>query len=102
MNISLDFDGTASTDIEMWTAFAGICKDRGHTVYIVTMRSPQEALEIPEMLADAVHAVVCTSREAKAPYCEALGIKIDIWIDDMPLAITQHAEAVFAHVAPIE
>lgn len=99
MNISLDFDGTASTDIEMWTAFAEICKSRGHTVYIVTMRSPKEALEIPAMLADAVEAVVCTTRKAKAPYCEALGIKIDIWIDDMPLAITQHA---FAHVAPIE
>lgn len=101
MNISLDFDGTASTDIETWTDFVHLFKKRGHTVYIVTMRSPDEALEIPASLGEAVTAVICTSREAKKPYRQALGIDIDIWIDDQPLAVTQPAEKAFSFVEPI-
>lgn len=102
MNIALDYDGTASRDIELWAKFVRMFHKAGHKVWIVTMRSPAEALEIPPILGDAVQAVICTSREAKAPCCEALGIQIDIWIDDFPLSVSQPASVVYACVFPID
>jgi hypothetical protein len=101
MIFSLDYDGTASEDIELWTQFVKNAKARGHTVYIVTMRTPAEAVEIPAVLADEVEAVICTSRDAKRPFCRDLDIEIDVWIDDQPLSVSHHARDVYAYCAPI-
>jgi hypothetical protein len=102
MIFSLDYDGTASEDIELWTQFVKNAKARGHTVYIVTMRTPAEAVEIPAVLADEVEAVICTSRDAKRPFCRDLDIEIDVWIDDAPGAVLLPAKDVYAHVVPVD
>jgi len=70
MKIALDFDNTYDRDRELWDRFIADCKQRGHTVIIVSCR-----------------------RDSLAPkrhYCEQhRGCKFDIWIDDLPETITQ-------------
>lgn len=85
--ISLDYDGTASTNVPFWTAFARSAKSVGYAVMIVTMRDYEEATLIEPELAHAVDAIVCTDRKAKKDFCQKLGIHPQIWIDDMPWAV---------------
>jgi hypothetical protein len=73
MLIALDYDKTYTADPALWDDFVQSARDRGHTVKIVTMRTPDEAI------ADAPVEVVYTSRKAKSAV-----IKADIWIDDSP------------------
>jgi hypothetical protein len=78
MLIALDYDKTYSADPALWDDFVQSAQDRGHTVKIVTMRRPDEAiLGVPV-------EVVYTSRKAKAAVVSA-----DIWIDDSPQWVYQ-------------
>jgi len=94
--IALDYDGTANTNIKFWTSFVKLATDAGYDVYIVTMRSADEAREIDLFLGDAVKAVICTNRKAKLEFCRAAGIEISIWIDDRPQAIFLDAKEAYA------
>lgn len=94
--IALDYDGTANTNIPFWTMFAQTATAQGYDVYIVTMRSAEEAMDIEPCLADAVKAVVCTNRKAKFDFCREAGITVDIWIDDRPQAIFLDAAEAYA------
>jgi hypothetical protein len=96
--IALDYDGTANTNIPFWTMFAQTAKVQGYDVYIVTMRSSEEAMDIEPCLADAVKAVVCTNRKAKLEFCREAGITVDIWIDDFPAAVFLDANHAYANV----
>ena len=78
MFIALDYDKTYTADPDLWNDFIVIAQKRGHTVKIVTMRSPEETI------VGAPVDVVYTSRKAKASVVEA-----DIWIDDSPSWIYQ-------------
>lgn len=89
--ISLDYDGTASTNVPFWTAFVEMAKSQGYDVIIVTMRDRHEAKEIESELLAAVSIVVCTNRQAKKQFCNDLGIDPQIWIDDMPWAVYLNA-----------
>lgn len=85
MNIALDFDDTYTLDAAFWLRFVAMVKQFNHTVHVVTMRYPQEAID--EKLRLAINGqVVYTSRAFKRPYVlEHLPfLKIDIWIDDRP------------------
>ena len=73
MLIALDYDKTYTADPALWDAFVQSAQNRGHTVKIVTMRRPDEAI------LDASIEIVYTSRKAKAAVISA-----DIWIDDSP------------------
>lgn len=73
MLIALDYDKTYTADPALWNDFVQSAQDRGHTVKIVTMRRPDEAI-----IGSPVE-VVYTSRKAKAAVVSA-----DIWIDDSP------------------
>lgn len=82
MKLALDYDDTYTLDPEFWDVFLSNARHRGHKVYIVTMRYPEEAVhEYASMRADRV---VYTSRKAKRPHLRALGLEIDVWIDDSP------------------
>lgn len=82
VTISLDYDNTYTAAPEMWLDF--IKNAPPHVkIYCVTMRWEGEADSMDPRLKAAV-PVIFTARQAKRPYCEAQGIKIDIWIDDMP------------------
>ena len=83
MNISLDYDETYSADPLTWRRVVRTLMDAGHNVRVVTMRHQHEISTICPLLRSMVE-VIPTGRKAKRPFCEALGIQIDIWIDDSP------------------
>jgi hypothetical protein len=88
MRIALDYDGTYTADPVMWDQFCDAAHAKGHEVVMVTMRHPSEGL--PE--APGVNSMIYTSRKAKRPFMEALGIPVDIWIDDQPHWIYQDSQ----------
>lgn len=73
MLIALDYDKTYTADPALWDDFVQSAQNRGHTVKIVTMRTPQEAIDNVSI------EIVYTSRKAKSTVVSA-----DIWIDDSP------------------
>lgn len=81
---AIDYDGTITSDIDLWLEFIMTLRARGHVVLIVTMRTAEEALHINPRILSQVDRVIATSRKAKLPFVESLKIKPDIWIDDAP------------------
>ena len=104
MNIALDYDGTFTNDPALWLAFIANCMARGHSIYLVTMRFPSECdgskENIDNRLRELCVPVVATSRTAKKPFCEKLGINIHIWIDDHPEAVHADASTIWKNDAP--
>ena len=88
MIIALDYDETYTADPELWYWFVKRAKDRGHKVYVVTMRFPDEVDEIKVCLGNVVDKIIPTSHRFKLNYLVGLGIIVDIWIDDCPSYIT--------------
>lgn len=88
MNLSIDFDDTYTRDPEMWDLFIELAKHRGHTVYCITARAPSKINQ--EEVYDSIGRLIgkdnClfTDAMAKAKYAFALGVCIDVWIDDLP------------------
>ena len=92
MNTALDYDGTYTRDPLLWNAVIKLMRSRGHRVYVVTMRYPnEEALEVKSYLLDHVDEIIFTGRRAKKPTVDRLGISIDVWIDDQPHFIQEDA-----------
>ena len=75
--LAIDYDGTYTADPALWDEFIRSAIERGHDVRCVTMRRPDEAIEMP-------CPIIYTSRAAKMAFVEAAGIPFDIWIDDAP------------------
>ena len=107
MNIGLDWDGTCTEDTELYFMFVNLARSRGHKVWIVTMRYPSEVnnpknpeKSIPQYFIDAVDGIVFTSREAKRPAVEKVGIEIDVWIDDNPIAVEKSATEIWGWHTP--
>ena len=84
MRIGLDYDGTFTLDPQFWLAFIESAKANGHEVICVTMRFPDEPVDMPI-------PVIYTSRVAKAFHMAAIGRLPDVWIDDSPHWIYQGA-----------
>ena len=104
MKFGLDWDGTTDKDVPLWRAFAADAKSRGHEVYIVTMRYPSERMKPKSPITvdwdDLVAGIHFTSRKAKKPFMEALGIEIDVWIDDHPKTVNENAKEAFGMETP--
>ena len=49
MNISLDFDDTYTRDPAFWNSFIVGARGRGHHVYLVTARTPEQGQEVLEI-----------------------------------------------------
>lgn len=77
MLISLDYDKTYTRDPALWDAFIASAEAARHQVICLTMRHPHERISMP-------CPVIYTKRMAKKPYAEALGLSVDVWIDDTP------------------
>jgi len=94
VTIAIDFDRTFTSDVEFWREFIQRAVARGHVVYCVTCREDcaRNHTEVAELFGSDVFAIlrgcVFTSHEPKRAICVALGIHIDIWIDDIPEYIT--------------
>lgn len=91
MNISLDYDNTYTRDPILWNVFVANARGLGHKVYCVTMRTPEEGMQVFHDLSGKVDGIAFTSRQAKKDYMFAQGIAIDVWIDDMPLFCIEDA-----------
>jgi hypothetical protein len=91
MNISLDYDNTFTRDPVFWLNTVNYARLRGHKVYCVTMRSPEEGAQVFHDLTGKVDGICFTNRRAKKDYMFELGISIDVWIDDMPFFVYQDA-----------
>lgn len=89
MKIALDYDGTFTADPELWINFIDNAKKRGHQIFIVTMRYPNETLS---------HEIDCeiiyTSRKAKIRFLADLGLTVNIWVDDMPHLLFQGVDVI--------
>ena len=85
LNIALDYDGTYTEDPQAFRDVVNVFHKSGHKVYVVTMRKPEE--KIDSLLEVIVDDVIYTSRKAKMDFCRNMGVKIDIWIDDMPVLV---------------
>lgn len=95
MNIGLDYDDTFTRDPAGWAAFINMMRSRGHEVFIVTWRTPEETIEVT----CSMHywkandsGIYSTSRKAKEKFMFEQGICIDVWIDDNPRAILHTME----------
>jgi hypothetical protein len=103
MNIALDYDGTFTARPTQWLAFIELMRSVGDTVYIVTMRYESECNglrgSVDSRLRERLVPFICTARAAKKPFCEKLGIPIDIWIDDHPEAVHNDASTIWENVS---
>ena len=91
MVIGLDYDETYTRDPRFWDMVISAAKHREHTVYCVTMRSAAECDEVERDLGDKVDGIFGTNRMAKEKYMFQQGYLVDVWIDDTPYFITNHA-----------
>jgi hydroxymethylpyrimidine pyrophosphatase-like HAD family hydrolase len=89
MNIALDYDNTYTRDPEFWRMVISAAQYRGHTVYCVTARTPNQSQEVYDSIGKVIGGDNCyfTSMGAKKDYMFSKGISIDVWIDDMPFFI---------------
>ena len=98
MNIAIDFDDTYTADPELWDGFIKLCKSRGHSCFIVTMRSDNKNNRdrVNSTLINSIPVVYCGGRWKKN-IVESHEIKIDIWIDDLPFLIQDQKDIVWNH-----
>ena len=102
MRIGLDYDGTVTSDYMGFVAFVRMMRQRGHEVYVTTMRYVSECKNDLEfcVFAKNVDGVIATGREAKKEYCLKYGITIDVWIDDNPRAVEESANQIWGTPSP--
>ena len=102
MKIGLDYDGTVTSDYVGFVSLVRTMRQRGHEVYITTMRYISECKGDMEFCAFArnVDGVIATGREAKKEYCLKYGITIDVWIDDNPRAVEESAREIWGTPSP--
>lgn len=83
VTIAIDYDGTWTADPAAFGAFACLLRKRGHRVLVVTARVSGHG-EVARECEPHVDLVMYSGAAYKRDHCEALGEKVDIWIDDMP------------------
>lgn len=83
MNIAIDYDNTWTTDPQLWAHFARSAKHWYHRVVIVTGRDGWSEDMDRGNIPRGIPVVFCSGR----PKREAVGMKIDVWIDDDPASI---------------
>ena len=84
MNISLDYDGTISADVEFWVKFVAMAKEYGHTVAVVTNRHSHA----PDSDAFAKRTgvrVILAAGDYKSTAAYAAGFPPSVYIDDNPV-----------------
>lgn len=90
--IALDYDNTYSVDRILWRSFVALAKARGHRVVCVSGRD-DEPLHRDALRADlpaGVEVFLCNHCPKRAT-AKALGLEVDIWIDDYPEGIVDEA-----------
>ncbi len=88
MRFALDFDGTYSDDKGLWDKFIGNCLQRDHEVVVVTFRPDDCPIEFNTFGIPVYY----TNGIPKRKFMDNLGVKINVWIDDMPELIVFESE----------
>lgn len=86
MKIGLDYDETYTRDPLLWNWFVAQAMERGHEVYCVTARRENDLDDVMFTLGRVLppgHVIAC-NHQSKRKVTSERGIKIDVWIDDMP------------------
>lgn len=83
MNVAFDFDKTWTRDPDVWRTVAKLLHGRGHKCYLVTRRK-EHTPDIDRFYIPTWMPQIFCAGALKRDFCEALGIHIDIWIDDEP------------------
>lgn len=86
MNFCLDYDETYTKDPTLWHQFISMAKARGHQVFCISFRFEHQMDEPRRTVGRVIgeHNCFGTGHTAKRTFAEKLGIKIDVWIDDLP------------------
>lgn len=102
VNIGLDYDGTVTSDYDAFVQLVNLFRSRGHSVYLVTMRYGSECQRDPLFmnLSRLTNGHLATGRMAKKKFCEDQGLRIDIWIDDNPIAVEKDAKEIWGQASP--
>lgn len=82
MIIGLDYDDTYTADPVFWDKVIDLAIERGHDVHCVTGRDEPPDESEPQLPPGV--EVICAGEMFKRHACEAVGIRIDVWIDDCP------------------
>lgn len=83
MNINIDYDGTYTTNPEMWDKIIAIMKAYDCNVYCITKRYAKITKQKPPV--QIIHAM-----RSKLEASKVAGLDINIWIDDKPQSITPY------------
>lgn len=86
---SFDFDNTISRDPSGFMQIMKLLRDRGHDVYVCTMRMKWLNPEDFDFLIEAGYKVFFTEHKAKDEYMKSQGIQVDVWVDDLPDSIIE-------------
>lgn len=82
---AIDFDGTYTADPELFKAFVGLLKARGHIPIMVTGRPAEYGMdEAPKALVGDLMPIIFAGGEWKIDAAKAAGYEVDIWVDDLP------------------
>jgi len=94
LTIAIDYDDTFTADPDLWRNFIGMAQLRGHRVVCVSARRDtfDNRQEIRDAMPDDVPVLLSYDRP-KRDFVEAEGVQVDIWIDDMPEAISMSRSA---------
>lgn len=92
MIIAIDYDETYDMDSHFWESFVQMAEVRGHKVICVTCRALPPGSADPHERVPSF-PVYCTANQQKRPFMEALGIHVDVWIDDFPESIASYAQS---------
>ena len=87
MNISLDYDDTFTADPDLWRRFSAQARGRGHKVYVVTLRADAGCDEVRRECGPFVDGIIPCNYRPKREAVRAAGVRIDVWVDDMPETI---------------
>lgn len=89
MNIAIDYDDTYTRDPDFWKMVISAAEFRGHKVYCITARSPAQDIDVLDSIGKIIGHDNClfTSMRAKKKYAYSKGIRIDVWIDDLPVFV---------------
>ncbi len=88
MLFAIDFDGTWSRDACFFHNFVTALRMRGHDAILVTCRSEECGNDVVLAIAGLI-PIVFTDHRPKREECDRLGLRVDVWIDDMPETIVR-------------